>query len=118
MKRSQIKEIAWSIVKYDELSDKDFKWIISNFSRKELKLFITLLFKEIKNNNVLVNFAGILSETNKNKILRMFPNKKVTFNRDDASLMGGICLEYGDFVFDCSISATIKRILNVIKERL
>ena len=118
MKRSQIKELTESIVKYDELSEKNLKWIISNFSRKELKLFMMLLFKEIKNNNVLVNFAGTLSETNKNKILEMFPNKKITFNRDDASLIGGICLEYGDFVFDCSISATIKRILNIIKERL
>jgi hypothetical protein len=67
MKRSQIKEITKSIVKYDELSEKDLKWIISNFSRKELKLFIMLLSKEIKDNNVLINFAGNLSDINKNK---------------------------------------------------
>ncbi|MDR2396136.1 MAG: F0F1 ATP synthase subunit delta [Endomicrobium sp.] len=118
MKRLQIKELVWSIVKYDELSEKNLNWIISNFSRKELKLFMMLLFKEIKNNNILVNFAGTLSETNKNKILEMFPDKKIIFNRDDETLVGGICLEYGDFVFDCSVSATIKRILNVIKEAL
>ncbi|MDR1418228.1 MAG: F0F1 ATP synthase subunit delta [Endomicrobium sp.] len=118
MKRSQIKEIAKSIVKYNELSEKDLKWIISNFSRKELKLFIMLLSKEIKSNNVLISFAGDLSDLNKNKFLKMFPNKKIVFNRDDEALIGGVCLEYGDFIFDCSVNMTVKRILNVIKERL
>jgi F0F1-type ATP synthase delta subunit len=118
MKRSQIKEITKSIVKYDELSENDLKWITSNLSRKELKLFMMLLSKEVKDNNVSISFAGSLSDINKNKFLEMFPNKKVIFNRNDESLIGGVCLEYGDFIFDCSVSTTVKRILNAIKERL
>jgi hypothetical protein len=118
MKRSQIRELTKSIIKYGELSEKDLKWVTSKFSRKELKLFMMLLSKEIKDNNVSVSFAGNLSDINKNKFLEMFPNKNVTFNRDDESLIGGVCLEYGDFVLDCSVNATVKRILNAIKERL
>jgi F0F1-type ATP synthase delta subunit len=118
MKRSQIKEITRSIVKYDGLSEKDLKWITSNFSRKELKLFTMLLSKEIRDNNVSISFAGNLSDINKNKFLELFPNKKVVFNRADESLFGGVCLEYGDFIFDCSVNMTVQRILNAIKERL
>lgn len=118
MKRSQIKEIVKSIIKHDGLSEKGVEWIISNLPRKDLKLFNMMLSREIKDNSVLVNFAGALSDINRDKFLKMFPDKKVVFNRADESLIGGVCLEYGDFVFDASVNKEVKRILNVIKERL
>jgi F-type H+-transporting ATPase subunit delta len=118
MKRSQIKELAKSIVEYDELSDKDLTWLYSNLSRQELKTFVRLLSNEIKDKNVLATFAGELSNVNKSKIEAMFPGKKITFKRDDESVAGGVRFEYSDFILDYGVSGITKRILNVIKERL
>lgn len=118
MKRSKIREFTKSIVKHDELSTKDLEWIFSNFSRQELKLFMRLLSKEIKDNTVTASFAGELSYENKKKINAMFPNRKILFKRDDENISGGVRFEYGDFVLDYSVSGIIKRILNGIRENL
>jgi F0F1-type ATP synthase delta subunit len=118
MNRSQINALVEAIVKYDEFSEKALDWIYSNFSRQELKLFMRLLSKEIRNNNVTISFAGDLNDANRKKIATMFPNKKISFKHDNASIIGGMCFEYGDFVLDCSISGTLKRIVTIIKERL
>jgi F-type H+-transporting ATPase subunit delta len=118
MKISQIKELAESVIRYDGFSEKDLKWILFNLSRQELKLFIRLLSKEIKYNNVIVSFSGELSDINKKKISAMFPNKKILFKRDDDNIVGGVRFEYGDFILDHSISGVIERILKAIRENL
>ncbi|MDR2398882.1 MAG: hypothetical protein LBD61_00320 [Endomicrobium sp.] len=118
MKRSQIKELAKSIVEYDELSDKDLNWLYSNLSRQELKTFTRLLSNEIKDKNVIATFAGELSNANKSRIEAMFSGEKIVFKRDDASVAGGVRFEYSDFILDYSVSGITRRILNVIKERL
>jgi F-type H+-transporting ATPase subunit delta len=118
MKRSQIKELAKSVVEYNELSEKDLNWVYSNFSRREIKAFVRLLSNEIKYKNVLAIFGGELSDVNKSKIEAMFSGKKITFKRDDADVVGGVRFEYSDFILDYSISGIARRILSVIKERL
>jgi F-type H+-transporting ATPase subunit delta len=118
MKRSKIREFVKSIIKYDELSTKDLEWIFSNLSRQELKLFMRLLSKEIKDNTVIASFAGELSYENKKKINAMLPNKKILLKRDDENISGGVRFEYGDFVLDYSVSGIIKRILDDIRENL
>jgi F-type H+-transporting ATPase subunit delta len=118
MKRSKIRELTKSIVSYDELSTKDLEWVFSNLSRQELKLFVRLLSKEIKDNTVTASFVDELSCENKEKIKAMFPNKKILLKRDDKNIFGGVRFEYGDFVLDYSISGIIKRILNGIRENL
>ncbi|MDR0956473.1 MAG: F0F1 ATP synthase subunit delta [Endomicrobium sp.] len=118
MKRTQIKELAESVIKYNELSEKDLKWIYLNLSKRNIKLFLLLLSEEIKNSSVVVSFAGELSDVCKAKIIDMFPNKKIWFKRDDENIIGGMRFEYGDFVVDYSISGIIKRTLNEIREKL
>ncbi|MDR0978303.1 MAG: F0F1 ATP synthase subunit delta [Endomicrobium sp.] len=118
MKISQIRELAKAIVKYDGIPEKDLDRFYSHLSRQERKIFVRLLSNEVKENNVLVTFAGELSNVNKNKIEAMFPCRKIIFKRDDADIAGGIRFEYNDFILDCSISGIAKRILNTIKERL
>lgn len=118
MKISQIKELVDSIIKHDELSIKGLDWILSNLSRQELKVFMRLLSKEIKNSSVTASFAGELNDVNKRRITAMFPNKKILFKRDDENISGGVRFEYGDFVLDYSVSGIVKRILNDIRESL
>jgi F-type H+-transporting ATPase subunit delta len=118
MRRSKISELAKSIVEYDELSAKGLEWIFSNLSRQELKLFMRLLSKEIKNGTVIASFAGELSCENKREINAIFPNKKILLRRDDENISGGVRFEYGDFILDCSVSGIIKKILNGIRENL
>jgi F-type H+-transporting ATPase subunit delta len=114
----QIKELAASIVKYDEFSKEYLDWIYSNLSRQDIKLFVRLLSKEIKNNAVTISFAGSLSDTHKRKINAMFPNKKILLKRDDANIVGGARFEYGDFILDCSVLGVVKRTLSAIASKL
>lgn len=118
MKKTFIKELAESVVKYEGLSDKDLNWILSNLSRQELKLFLRLLNNEIKSGNVTVYHAGNLDIQKENRIRTLFKDKKVHFKRDDEDLGAGIRFEYGDFILDYSISGILNRILNSIRESL
>ncbi|MDR1259895.1 MAG: F0F1 ATP synthase subunit delta [Endomicrobium sp.] len=118
MKKLQIKELTKSIVKHDEFSEENLKWVFENFSRKELKLFKCLLLKEIKNNNVTVSFTGKLNDENKTKINAMFPNRQILFKCNDKNIFGGLRFEYNDFILDYSISGILKKILNNIRERI
>lgn len=118
MKKSQIKELAQAAVKYDSIEDKDLNWIFSNFSRKDLKLFAHILEREIKNKNVLVSHAGDIRNEERERITSMFPDKKISFKRDDENLGGGLRIEYGYFTLDYSVSGIIGRIINNIRENL
>lgn len=120
MKRLRIKELADSVTKCGYLCQKHLDWIISNFSRQELKLFSNLLSKGSKYNynNVIVSFSGKLNDTHKKKINMMFQNKKIIFKQDDDNIIGGVRFEYDDFILDYSISGTVERILNDVKENL
>ncbi|MCL2799988.1 MAG: hypothetical protein FWD54_06930 [Endomicrobia bacterium] len=111
MKRAQIKELASAIVDAEKLSAEDLQRIFSMFSRKDLKQFMLLLSREIKDRNVAANFSGELSQDNKNEIISMFPGRKVNFIRDDAGIIAGLRFEYGDYVLDYSVSGILKRTL-------
>lgn len=118
MKRAQIKEISESIVKAGGLSEKGLQWIFEHFSRNDLKLFMKLLSKDIKNKNVTASYAGDMDSIGKKKIETLFPGKNITFKRDDESLGAGVRLEYADYVLDYSVSGIVQRILNGIRESL
>ena len=118
MKRAQIKELAKSVVKSGELSQDDLSRVFSLFSRKDLKMFSMLLINEMKDKNATANFAGDLSEESKKRILSLFPDKKVSFNRDDDGVVAGVRLEYGDFIMDYSVAGIIQRMLNDVKESI
>jgi F-type H+-transporting ATPase subunit delta len=77
-----------------------------------------LLLKKIKIKNVVVSFAGELSNIDRKKITMKFSNKNILFKRDDYNIIGGMRFEYADFVLDCSVSGILKRTLNAIRENL
>jgi F-type H+-transporting ATPase subunit delta len=118
MKRAQIKELAQSIAGGGFVSEKDAQWILNNFSRGDLKIFTRLLTQELKDKKVTASYAGNINEKDKERIISLFPDKDIEFNRDDENLGAGIKLEYRDFVLDYSVSGIIKRILNNIRESL
>jgi F0F1-type ATP synthase delta subunit len=115
MNIKQINNIVKSIVKHDELSENNFNWICSNFSIKELKIFKTLLYKEIKKNTVFVYYAGCINESDKLRIVNVFINHKVCFIRNDKKIIGGICVEYNYSIYDYTIATLITYIIEQIK---
>ncbi|MDR2426290.1 MAG: hypothetical protein LBD46_03820 [Endomicrobium sp.] len=118
MKRNQIREFAHSIAVYGYVSDKDAQWILNNFSRNDLKVFMRLLVQELKDRKVTAFYAGSINEEDKKRIILLFPDKEIEFKRDDENLGAGLKLEYSGFVLDYSISGITKRILSSIRESL
>jgi F-type H+-transporting ATPase subunit delta len=117
MKREQIKELAQAVARYNEMGDKELDWLFSNMSKKELKIFINLLLREMKNRKVTVSYAGSMTESYKERITSLFPDKRAEF-KEDPSLAAGAKFEYGDYVLDCSVSGIISGILENIRENL
>ncbi|MDR3113266.1 MAG: F0F1 ATP synthase subunit delta [Endomicrobium sp.] len=117
MKREQIKELARAVAEADAMSDKELDWLFLHFTKKELKIFINLLFWEVKNRKVTVSYAGALTEEDKKRIISLFVGKRAEF-KEDASLAAGVKFEYGDYVLDYSISGIINKILENIRENL
>jgi vacuolar-type H+-ATPase subunit E/Vma4 len=118
MKKVQIRQLAQSIIACGGIGDDGLKWVFDNFKRNDLKSFLYFLSKGIKDNTVTAYFAGDISASAKSKIVSLFPNKEITYKRDDESVGAGIRLEYGDFVADYSVCAIVKRILSRIRESI
>jgi F0F1-type ATP synthase delta subunit len=117
MNRIQINNIIKAISKYDNLSEKALKWICYHLSTRELKLFKTLLCKEIQRKKVIVYFAGTLHKGDKYKIINMFLNSKVYFIRDDKKIIGGVCIEYNYYIYDYTIRTMITNIVEQITNK-
>ncbi|MDR2192314.1 MAG: F0F1 ATP synthase subunit delta [Endomicrobium sp.] len=117
MKRELIKELARSTAEYGEMSDEELNWLFARLSKKDLKLFINLLFWEIKNKKINVNYAGLMTRDYEEKINASFPNRRAEF-KEDPSLIAGVKFEYGDNILDYSVSGMINKILGNIKENL
>jgi len=118
MERSLINELVESVALSGELSQKDLNRLFEIFSRNDLKIFIRLLAREIKNKTVTAIYAGEMAEETKNKISALFPGKTAVFKRDDDAIIAGVRFEHGDFVLDYSATGAIKRILNELRERI
>ncbi len=118
MKKAQIKELARSVIEHGGMSDKDMQWVLSKFSRQDLKLFARYLAAEAKNRKATAFFAGEISEQDKKRITSLFNGKQVEFKRDDENVGAGVRFEFGDYVLDYSVSGIVKRILSSIRESL
>ncbi|MBQ3833972.1 MAG: hypothetical protein II816_00420 [Elusimicrobia bacterium] len=61
MEKQQIKQLALSIIEDGEISEKSFNWIMNNFSKKDMKLFIGYFNAAFKETNVISNATSNLS---------------------------------------------------------
>ena len=118
MKKQQIKQLALSIVETGEISEDVSKWINSNLSKSELKLFVSYLSVALKDATVTVKYAGNPSQATKDKIQKMFPDKKIVYIRDDKEIGAGIKFEFGDYILDYTVTNMIVKIMKDLRESL
>ena len=118
MKKQQIKQLALSIIQNGEITDEVSKWIFDNLTKNEIKSLLSYMVSCIKNNTVIVRYAGQASDTVKNKIQKMFPDKTIVYNRDDKEVGAGIKLEFGDYILDYTLSNMVAKIMKNIRESL
>ena len=118
MKKQQIKQLALSIVETGEISDKVSQWINKNLSKSELKLFVSYLSSALKEKSVIVKYAGNPQEITKEKIQKMFPDKKLVYVRADEEVGAGIKFEFGDYILDYTVTNMIVKIMKDLRESL
>jgi len=118
MEKQQIKQIALSIIQDGNVSEKVYDWIINNFSKNDMKLFINCLRTALKDKNVVVRYAGTPSDTVKEKITKMFPDKNLVYVRDDNQIGAGVRIEFGDYILDYTVTNMIIKIMKGIRESL
>ncbi|MDR0985095.1 MAG: hypothetical protein LBL53_01225 [Endomicrobium sp.] len=112
MKESQIKTLAESIIKYNGLSRNNFNWILNNFKIYEIKKLLNFLKFKFRYNNVIINFEGNISDKNRKMLINLFkPGERIIFKRNK-KIIGGILLEYKDFIFDYTVYGKFNIILN------
>lgn len=118
MKKQQIKQLALSIVEQGEISESVSQWISSNLQKSELKLFVNYLSRALKETTVVVRYAGDPSSVTKEKIQKMFPDKKLVYVRDDKEIGAGVRFEFGDYILDYTVTNMILKIMKSIRESL
>lgn len=118
MEKQQIKQIALSIIDNGDVSENVYNWIVNNFSKNDMKLFINYLRAAFKDKNVTVRYAGTPSQTVKEKIIKMFPGKSIVYVRDDKEIGAGVRIEFGDYVLDYTVTNMIIKIMKGIRESL
>ncbi len=118
MKKQQIKQLALSIVEQGDISGDVSQWIFNNLQKSELKLFVNYLSSILKEATVVVKYAGDASPVIKNKIQKMFPDKKLVYIRDDEEIGAGIRFEFGDYILDYTVTNMILKIIKNIRESL
>ena len=118
MKKQQIKQLAVSIIKSGEVTDEVSKWIFNNLTKNDIKILLSYMVASIKSNTVFVKYAGQASDTVKNKIQKMFPDKSIIYNRDDKDVVAGVKLEFGDYILDYTLYNMVDKIMKDIRESL
>lgn len=118
MTKEQIKKLAYSLAESEEISETVYKWLVSNLSKSDMKLFIRYIKNALRETTVVAQYSGALSETSKNIFGKMFPDKKIIFLRKDEEIGAGIKINFGDYILDYTVSRMVEKIMKDIRENL
>lgn len=118
MKKQQIRKLAISIIEAGEISENVSQWIFKNLTKSEMKLLVSYMSCALKETTVVARYAGTPSTVTKEKIQKMFPDKKLVYIRDDKEIGAGIRFEFGDYVLDYTVTNMILKIMKDIRESL
>ena len=95
------------------LDEKKVKEIAALLSKQDLKRYINGLKLEKMRRTVFISGPNDVSD--RKKFEKLFPNKKIVFNKD-TSLMLGIRIVDNDIVHEFTLRNTLDKILNHVEQ--
>ncbi len=103
MNKAHIRKLARLTFGKGKIESKSAKFVIENFTRKDLATFSRILKKLISETTVRVISADILSPMFMQRIKKEFSDKKVYFEQDK-TITTGIKIISNDTIIDLSVA--------------
>jgi len=113
MKNNNTKKLAQLTLKQNKIDRDVASYALRKLSRKGLVSYLNHLKVMVEKQTVKITSEQVLSESIKNKIKKIFPDKQVIFETD--KIGSGIRIQIADTVVDFSIPSFINMIVTKLK---
>ena len=113
MNKKSIDKLILRSYKNNYLNEKTVKKIASLLSKQDLKKYINGLKLEEMKKTVIISSPNDISD--RKKFEKLFPDKKIVFNKDTA-LMLGIRIVDNDIVHEFTLKNSLDKILNHVEQ--
>jgi hypothetical protein len=113
MNKRSIDKLISKSYKNNYLNEKTVKKVASLLSKQDLKRYINGLKLEEMKKTVMILSPNDIQD--RKKFEKLFPNKKIVFNKD-TSLMLGIRIVDNDIVHEFTLRNSLDKILNHVEQ--
>lgn len=111
-----LKNLALMSYNKDLLDEDAVNKIAAKLSRKDLKTFIRLLHAEEKKREVYVTSAAALNKNDKEKIEKLYQNKRVVY-AIDSDMVSGIKIVENDEEYEINLNKTFHDIMRFLSTK-
>lgn len=111
---AKLAEISYSENKLDETR---VNRIIKHLSKNELREYLKALKRLEKKHYVIIEFAYELSEQDKNKFEKLYPDKKIIFAKNSELLLG-IRITEDDKVYNLNMKRALEQVSSYISRSI
>lgn len=113
MRRSNIKKLAESFASVDKISNNSAKFVLSNLSKEELKVFLSFYKVFLDRRRVYITSSSDIDRATMNNLKSIYKNYSLNVNVDK-NLGAGIKIQHADMITDF----TFKKYLEDTIEKL
>lgn len=114
MTKKLLKQLAQGSYKGNSIDIEKIEEILPHLTRKELKEFVVYLKAEEKRRTVLIETPTILSAEYKEKLVNLFPDKKLQFSTVP-SLLLGIKVTANDMIYENTLENTLSDMVEYVE---
>lgn len=107
--KNKIRYLVVLSLSQGKLDPKKIGLIAKTLSKRELRAYYKMLVKVREDEKVHVSTAIDVSDDIVERIMKLFPNKEVSFSKDP-SIIAGLTVKVVDFVFDASLKGYLTEI--------
>ena len=111
--KTKIKNLVIASYSGEELDEKSVKMIADQLNRNILKQYISLLKQEEKKKMVFVTTPNPLTAKEREKIISLFPKKKI-IEQIDPAMIAGIKIVQKDEAYEMDLNQTFHDIIRSI----
>lgn len=114
MKVKDIKKLSQITIENGTVDKKVANYILKKLLRKDIKIYLFYLVREIQKRSVYISSAYKLDDKDRQKISQMFKNHDMHF-ATDTTLGAGLVIQTNDTIIDASLKGAVQSTIDKLK---
>lgn len=115
MKKTDLKKLSeLTISETGEIDENSGNYILAKLTKKELKLYLNYLKKELEGRRASVRMPELPDKSTENAVSAVFRNRKVYFS-EDKTMGAGMQIQLDDNLININVKNLIERAIDKMK---